>query len=87
MGHRPDKISATEISLGRPRPQYHLPKLPQIYRSAIFNRADGRPPRASSRATGQAQRTLRVDFLLFRAKTRQIELLGFTPWNYIVLIV
>ena len=62
--HRPDEISAREISLGRQRPQYHLAELPQINRSAIFNRADGQTSVASSRATGQARRTLRVNFFL-----------------------
>jgi len=74
--HRPDEISATEISLGRQRPQYHLPELPQINRSARFNpstiiptyeagRAGGQTPVTSSRATGQARRTQRCFFLFF----------------------
>jgi hypothetical protein len=63
--HRPDEISATEISLGRQRPQYHLPELPQINRSARFSRADGQIPVTSSRATGQARRMQRCFFLFF----------------------
>jgi hypothetical protein len=63
--HRPDEISATEVSLGKQRPQYHLPELPLINRSARLNRADEQTPLESSRATGQARRTQRCFFLFF----------------------
>jgi hypothetical protein len=45
--------------LGKQRPQYHLPELSQINRSARFNRVGGQTPVTSSRATGQARRTQR----------------------------